>query len=152
MWRSVRLLSTATNSTRCWHSGRTRSLCPKYPPKEGWVIRRDPQGKSPNVSLNKIPKNVKGRIRLHLDLYMTDQEGGVERLLKMGGTLYLRDYKPDEDFRILVDPEGNLFCVVQVPKDEKTIVNRAQHLAFFPFFDAGLLFAHRLSGISLISS
>jgi hypothetical protein len=27
---------------------------------------------------------------------------------------------PDEDFKILVDPEGNHFCVVQVPKGEKT--------------------------------
>jgi len=92
----------------------------KHPPKDGWVILRDPQGKSPNVSLNKIPKNIKGRIRLHLDLYTTDQEGEVERLLKMGATLYPRDYKSDEDFKILVDPEGNHFCVIQIPKNEKT--------------------------------
>ena len=98
----------------------TLHYVPKYPPKDGWVILRDPDGKNPNVSLNKIPKSVKGRIRLHLDLYTTDQEGEVERLLKMGATLYPRGYKPDENFRILVDPEGNLFCVVQVPKDEKT--------------------------------
>jgi len=37
-------------------------------------------------------------------------------LLKNGATVYPRDYKADEDFRILVDPEGNHFCVVQVPK------------------------------------
>ncbi|HMB67269.1 MAG TPA: VOC family protein [Candidatus Bathyarchaeia archaeon] len=92
----------------------------KHPPKDEWVILRDPQGKSPNVSLNKIPKNIKGRIRLHLDLYTTDQEGEIERLLKMGATLYPRDYKSDEDFKILVDPEGNHFCVIQIPKNEKT--------------------------------
>ena len=91
---------------------------PKYPPKDGWVILRDPEGRNPNVSLNKIPKSVKGRIRLHLDLYADDQEGEVKRLLKMGATLYPRDPKPDEDFKILVDPDGNHFCVVQVPKDE----------------------------------
>ncbi len=89
---------------------------PKYPAKDGWVILRDPEGKNPNVSLNKIPKNVKGRIRLHLDLYTDDQEGEVARLLKNGATLYPRDYKPDEDFKILVDPEGNHFCLVQIPK------------------------------------
>ncbi len=85
---------------------------PKYPAKDGWVILRDPEARNPNVSLNQIPKNVKGRIRLHLDLYADDGEGEVERLLKMGATLYPRTYKPDEDFRILVDPEGNHFCVV----------------------------------------
>jgi len=52
-----------------------------------------------------------------LDLYTSDQEGEVKRLLKMGATLYPRDYKLEEDFRILVDPEGNHFCVVQLPKD-----------------------------------
>ena len=93
---------------------------PKYPPKDGWVILRDPKGKNPNVSLNKIPKSVKGRIRLHLDLYTDDQEGQVERLLKMGASLYPRDYKPDEDFKIPVDPDGNHFCLVQVPKSEVT--------------------------------
>ncbi len=29
---------------------------PKYPAKDGLVILRDPEGKNPNVSLNKIPK------------------------------------------------------------------------------------------------
>jgi len=89
---------------------------PKRPPKDGWVILRDPSGMNPNVSLNQIPKKVKGRIRLHLDLYTDDQEGEVKRLLKTGATLYPREYKPDEDFKILVDPEGNHFCVVQIPK------------------------------------
>ncbi len=85
---------------------------PKYPPKDGWVILRDPEGRNPNVSLNQIPKKVKGRIRLHLDLYADDGAGEVERLLKNGATLYPRTYKGDEDYRILVDPEGNHFCVV----------------------------------------
>ncbi len=101
-----------------WHD--TLHYIPKYQPKDGWVILRDPKGKNPNVSLNKIPKSVKGRIRLHLDLYTDDQEGEVERLLKMGASLYPRDYKPDEDFKILVDPDGNHFCLVQVPKSEAT--------------------------------
>jgi hypothetical protein len=98
----------------------TLHYVPKYPPKDGWVILRDPEGRNPNVSLNKIPKDIKGRIRLHMDLYTTDQEGDIARLLRKGATIYPRDSKPDEDFKILVDPEGNHFCVVQVPKGEKT--------------------------------
>ena len=47
-----------------------------------------------------------------MDLYADDGAGEVKRLLKNGATLYPRDYKPDEDFRILVDREGNHFCVV----------------------------------------
>ncbi len=54
---------------------------------------------------------------MHLDLYTDDSEGEVERLLKMGATLYPRTYKPEEDFKILVGPEGNHFCIVQTQKD-----------------------------------
>jgi hypothetical protein len=39
----------------------------------------------------------------------------VARLLKEA-TLYPRDYKPYEDFKRLVGPDGNHFCVVHVPK------------------------------------
>ncbi len=41
-------------------------------------------------------------------------------MLKMGATLYPRNYKQDDDYKILVDPESNHFCIIQLPKDEKT--------------------------------
>jgi hypothetical protein len=48
---------------------------------------------------------------LHLDLYTDDPEGEVERLLHLGATVY-RPRESGEDFVVLADPEGNLFCVV----------------------------------------
>ncbi len=50
---------------------------------------------------------------MHLDLYTYDQEGEVERLIKIGATRYPRRYSTDEDFIVLEDPDGNRFCVVQ---------------------------------------
>jgi hypothetical protein len=38
----------------------------------------------------------------------------VERLLGIGATGHPRVPGPDEDFIVLEDPEGNLFCVVDV--------------------------------------
>ena len=73
-----------------------------------FVILRDPAGKGPNVSIDGMPPE---RGRLHLDLYTEDQEGEVERLLRLGATRY-RPREPGEDFVVLADPEGNLFCVV----------------------------------------
>ena len=83
---------------------------PKYPPTPGdpFVILKDPAGKGPNVSIDGMPPE---RGRLHLDLYTDDQEGEVERLLDLGATRY-RPREPGEDFVVLADPEGNLFCVV----------------------------------------
>jgi Glyoxalase-like domain len=89
---------------------------PKYPPGHGWVILRDPEGRGPNLSLNRVRKKTPGRNNLHLDLYSYDREGEVERLLKIGARRHPQRYVPDDDFRVLEDPDGNLFCVVQLPK------------------------------------
>ena len=86
------------------------------PVEGGWVILRDPEGSGPNVSLDQTSGRRSGkRSRLHLDLYTTDQDGEVERLVRIGATRYPWRYRPDDDFVVLEDPDGNLFCVVQVP-------------------------------------
>jgi hypothetical protein len=89
---------------------------PSKPPKDGWVVLRDPNGRGPNISLNQVPKKTPGRNNLHLDLYSNDREGEIERLLKVGAKRHPQTYDPDEDFRVLEDPDGNLFCVVQLPR------------------------------------
>ena len=89
---------------------------PKYPPTHGWVILTDPEGIGPNISLNRVRKKTPGRNNLHLDLYSTDREEEVERLLKIGARRHGQAYDPDDDFRVLEDPDGNLFRVVQLPK------------------------------------
>jgi hypothetical protein len=86
---------------------------PREPAKGGWVVLRDPEGKSPNISLNQIPKKRPGRNMLHLDLYTDNRESEVNRLLKIGAKRHRQTYDPEDDFRVLVDPDGNLFCVVQ---------------------------------------
>jgi catechol 2,3-dioxygenase-like lactoylglutathione lyase family enzyme len=88
---------------------------PREPAKDGWVVLRDPDGLKPNISLNQVPTCKRsGRSRLHLDLYTTNREVEVERLVKIGATRYPWRYKPGADFIVLEDPDGNLFCVVQV--------------------------------------
>jgi hypothetical protein len=59
------------------------------------------------------------RSRLHLDLYTENQDGEVERLVRLGATRYPWRYKPGDDFIVLQDPDGNLFCVVAV--DHKAV-------------------------------
>ena len=85
---------------------------PRDPPEEGWVVLRDPSGANVNVSLQKVPERRSGKNRLHLDLYTVDPDAEVERLLEIGATRYPRSPGPDEDFTVLEDPEGNLFCVI----------------------------------------
>jgi hypothetical protein len=82
------------------------------------VILHDPDGSGPNVSLDQTSERRSGkRSRLHFDLYTTDQQGEVERLVEIGATRYPWRYRADDDFVVLEDPDGNLFCVVQVPPE-----------------------------------
>jgi hypothetical protein len=88
---------------------------PREPANGGWVVLRDPKGKGPNISLQQVPEKRSGkRSRLHLDLYTSNQEGEVTRLVQIGARRYPWRYRPGQDFVVLEDPDGNLFCVVQV--------------------------------------
>ncbi len=49
--------------------------------------------------------------RIHLDLYSSDPESEVERLVGLGATLK-RSPKEREDFVTLADPDGNLFDII----------------------------------------
>jgi Glyoxalase-like domain len=92
---------------------------PKYPPKpDDWALLRDPKGTGVNVSLQAVPEKRSGKNRLHLDLYATDQSAEVERLLALGATRFPRDPEPNEDFVVLEDPEGNLFCVIDASEKD----------------------------------
>ena len=92
---------------------------PREPPTEDWVVLMDPAGGGPNVSLARVPEPLEAlgiTSRIHLDLYTDDQEREVTRLLGIGATRYEQEYPPDADFVVLVDPDGNRFCVVQLPE------------------------------------
>ncbi len=87
----------------------------RYEVEHDWASLRDPADPNVNVSLQVVPEPRVGKNRLHLDLYTDDQAGEVERLLGIGATLHPRTPDPDDDFIVLADPEGNLFCVIQLP-------------------------------------
>lgn len=85
---------------------------PRETPEVDWVVLRDPEGNNVNVSFQQVPEPRDGKNRLHFDLYTDDQDREVERLLRLGATRHPRTAGPDEDFIVLADPEGNLFCVI----------------------------------------
>jgi hypothetical protein len=88
---------------------------PRDPPSDGWVVLRDPDGRGPNLSLQARDRRSGRRSWLHLDLYTSNKTAEVERLVNLGATRYPWRYRPGDDFIVLEDTDGNLFCVVQVP-------------------------------------
>ena len=80
------------------------------------MILSDPDKNGPNLSLDySAAKRIGKRSWLHLDLYTTRQREEVERLVDLGARPYPWRYGEDADYVVLEDPDGNLFCVVQVP-------------------------------------
>jgi predicted enzyme related to lactoylglutathione lyase len=74
------------------------------------LIPKDGQGMQ--LSL-KITSSDEPR-RHHIDLITGNQKEEVERLLSIGAVKMENwNYEQDADYVVLLDPEGNTFCVVQ---------------------------------------
>ena len=93
--------------------GKALNYSLREPKTDDWAVLTDPEKKGPNLSFQKREKRRDRRNWIHLDLYTWDQKSEVERLLKLGAQKYPWRYKGNEDYVVLEDPDGNLFCVVQ---------------------------------------
>ena len=83
----------------------------KYPASEDWAVLVPEEGAGLQLSLSKTT-SPKPR-RHHIDLFTDNQAAEVERLLALGATRKPWMYRPDADYIVLQDPDGNPFCVVQ---------------------------------------
>lgn len=98
---------------------------PRAPATSDWVVLRDPSGRGPNLSFQMRAERRPTRSWLHLDLYSHDQAADVERLLALGAQRYPWRYRPGADYVVLADPDGNLFCVVDVTSRETSVSEQA---------------------------
>ena len=78
---------------------------------EGWVVLHDPHRKGPNVSLQRVSEGPSEDYRFHFDLYSSEPEGAVQRLLGLGAVMW-EPAREGRDFVTLADPDGNPFDVV----------------------------------------
>jgi predicted enzyme related to lactoylglutathione lyase len=75
----------------------------------------DPDGTGPTVLLQRTTEIPAEPTPVHLDLYTSDRDHHIKRLLKLGATRPESWPYPDEhDFVVLRDPAGNEFCVIAV--------------------------------------
>jgi catechol 2,3-dioxygenase-like lactoylglutathione lyase family enzyme len=86
---------------------RERDLDPEF------MMLVDPAGRRPSVSLQLSADEPRQPVRVHLDLYTSEQQRHVDRLLRLGATRVADWPYPEEaDFVVLRDPDGNEFCVI----------------------------------------
>jgi catechol 2,3-dioxygenase-like lactoylglutathione lyase family enzyme len=71
-------------------------------------------GLQPTLIFIPTPEPRTGNVRLHFDVNATDrdQEGELERLLNLGARPADVGQTGEEPWRVLADPEGNEFCLL----------------------------------------
>jgi catechol 2,3-dioxygenase-like lactoylglutathione lyase family enzyme len=78
-----------------------------------FMVLVDPAGKGVPVSMQHSEAAPRSPARVHLDLYTSEQQRHVDRLVGLGAKR-VEDwpYPDDADFVVLRDPDGNEFCVI----------------------------------------
>ena len=91
----------------------------------GWanVLAPPDGGRGPRLAVQRSETPPPSHPRLHLDLHVADaaeQAGEAERLVALGARrVEWNSYPADPDFVVLGDPEGNLFCIVDLGHDQR---------------------------------
>ncbi|MEV6757534.1 VOC family protein [Streptomyces sp. NPDC051214] len=87
---------------------------------ETWRTLDHADGRGRALGLMHSASPAEPRPRLHLDLFTEtteEQRTEVRRLISLGARAVDWDlYPPDPDFVVLADPDGNLFCVVDLSR------------------------------------
>jgi hypothetical protein len=80
------------------------------------LVHSDGSGRALGLQLSESP--VEPHPRVHVDLFVEsaqEQQAEVTRLIRLGATKVEWDsYPPAPDFTVLADPDGNVFCIVDL--------------------------------------
>lgn len=80
-----------------------------------YLTLEDPDGRRPDLLLQRVPEPKTGKNRMHLDLVVSDSAGETERLLGLGAGTGGPPFEEDgHRVQVLTDPEGNEFCIVRL--------------------------------------
>jgi hypothetical protein len=88
----------------------------------GWATVLVPRsGYGLKIALQRSETAPQDHSRLHMDLHAADaaeQAAEADRLVSLGARRVEWDSYPDDpDFVVLADPEGNMFCIVDLSHD-----------------------------------
>jgi len=87
---------------------------------ENWRTLDHADGSGRALGLMRSDSPVEAHPRIHLDLLVdttAEQQAEVERLIGLGASRVDWDsYPPAPDFVVLADPDGNVFCVVDLSR------------------------------------
>lgn len=100
-----------------WPIARSEGPRPGSPPEDGWALLRSPDGHA-KIEVQWEPSYVaptwpavegEQLMMVHLDFGVDDLDEGVAWALGCGAVL--ADHQPQDDVRVMLDPEGHPFCL-----------------------------------------
>ncbi|MET8678862.1 VOC family protein [Streptomyces sp. NPDC004647] len=66
---------------------------------------------APGLAFQQCRPPESGRNRFHIDLAVDDLEEATDRVVAAGGSLVREVLDGDHPYRVMLDPEGNEFCL-----------------------------------------
>jgi predicted enzyme related to lactoylglutathione lyase len=82
-----------------------------YVDKDGDVVLEAPPGAGPNWLFIEVPEGKGVKNRLHFDFRPDDQQAEVDRVVGLGAR-HVDIGQGEQTWAVLVDPEGNEFCIL----------------------------------------
>ncbi len=79
-----------------------------------YTILADPDGRGPEIVLQRVAEPKAGKNRAHIDFWVADIEAEAQRAVSLGAA-YVKKYFGDEGWVWMADPEGNEFDIVADP-------------------------------------
>jgi predicted enzyme related to lactoylglutathione lyase len=78
----------------------------------GYVWMSPLSENGPALAFQLVPEPREGKNRIHLDLGADDPDAFAAKVLELGGS-HVEDHTMEDGFhwKVLADPEGNVFCV-----------------------------------------
>ena len=80
------------------------------------ITLADPEVDRPlnHLTIQRVPEGKMAKHRLHLDLFVSDDEGAIAELVSLGATVLVPAEDPDQTMTttVMADPDGGEFCVV----------------------------------------
>ncbi len=82
-----------------------------------FVVLAQPAKAATTMLFQQVPEPTPGKNRAHVDIHVPDLEAATRRAEELGATRERDVHEFDLHWRVMHDPEGNVFCLVHHPEE-----------------------------------
>ncbi len=115
-------------ATRFWCAALGYVALPKEPGSGPYHVLLPADGDGIELLLQQVPDPKATKNRMHLDLRVLDLEAEVSRLIALGARSATDEPLQNNgwDWHVLLDPDGNEFCVLRPPDENRDGLSRSR--------------------------